>query len=149
GHMLVADALSGSCPSGRSPFVTRSDPTANARLGGRRPMSKLTLTLRNETASKAWNPTWTLVAASLALTMAFLDALVVTTALPTLRSSLHSNLADLEWTVNAYNLAFACMLLTGAALGDRFGRRRMFCVGLSLFLIASLIAGSASTVNVL
>src|SRR5206468_4614894 len=76
-----------------------------------------------------WNPTWTLVAASLALMMAFLDALVVTTALPTLRHSLHSSLGNLEWTVNAYNLALACTLLTGAALGDRFGRRRMFVIG--------------------
>jgi EmrB/QacA subfamily drug resistance transporter len=99
--------------------------------------------------TRAWNPAWTLIAASLALTMAFLDALVVTTALPTLRSSLHSGLADLEWTVNAYNLAFACLLLTGAALGDRFGRRRMFCAGLVLFLVASVLAGSASTVDVL
>lgn len=98
---------------------------------------------------RAWNPAWTLVAASLALMMAFLDALVVTTALPSLRSAFHSNLGDLEWTVNAYNLSFACMLLTGAALGDRFGRRRMFCVGVSAFLIGSVIAGSAPSVYVL
>jgi EmrB/QacA subfamily drug resistance transporter len=81
--------------------------------------------------------------------MAFLDALVVTTALPTLRMSLHSSLAGLEWTLNAYNLAFACLLLTGAALGDRFGRRRMLCVGLAVFVAASLLAGSAPTIGVL
>ena len=98
---------------------------------------------------RPWNPTWTLVAASLALMMAFLDALVVTTALPTLRHSLHSSLPNLEWTVNAYNLALACTLLTGAALGDRFGRRRMFCVGVTVFIAASLLAGAASTVDVL
>jgi EmrB/QacA subfamily drug resistance transporter len=98
---------------------------------------------------RPWNPTWTLVAASLALMMAFLDALVVTTALPTLRHSLHSSLADLEWTVNAYNLALACMLLTGAALGDRFGRRKMFCAGVTVFIAASLLAGAASTVGLL
>jgi EmrB/QacA subfamily drug resistance transporter len=97
----------------------------------------------------AWNPTWTLVAASLALMMAFLDALVVTTALPTLRHSLHSSLGNLEWTVNAYNLALACMLLTGAALGDRFGRRKMFVVGITVFIAASLLAGAASSVDVL
>src|SRR5262245_26086116 len=96
-----------------------------------------------------WNPTWTLVAASLALMMAFLDALVVTTALPTLRHSLHSSLGNLEWTVNAYNLALACMLLTGAALGDRFGRRRMFVIGVSVFIAASLLAGAASSVDLL
>jgi EmrB/QacA subfamily drug resistance transporter len=96
-----------------------------------------------------WNPAWTLVAASLALMMAFLDALVVTTALPALRLSLHSSLANLEWTVNAYNLALACTLLTGAALGDRFGRRKMFCAGLTVFLAASLLAGAAPGVGVL
>jgi EmrB/QacA subfamily drug resistance transporter len=96
-----------------------------------------------------WNPTWTLIAASLALMMAFLDALVVTTALPTLRESLHSSLGNLEWTVNAYNLALACMLLTGAALGDRFGRRKMFVVGVTVFITASLLAGAATTVDVL
>jgi len=97
----------------------------------------------------AWNPAWTLVAASLALMMAFLDALVVTTALPALRQSLHSSLTSLEWTVNAYNLALACMLLTGAAVGDRFGRRNMFCAGLSVFIAASLLAGAAPTAGVL
>jgi EmrB/QacA subfamily drug resistance transporter len=100
-------------------------------------------------SERSWNPTWTLVAASLALMMAFLDALVVTTALPTLRDSLHSSLANLEWTVNAYNLALACTLLTGAALGDRFGRRKMFCAGVTVFIAASLLAGAASTVDVL
>lgn len=95
------------------------------------------------------SPAWTLVIASLALMMAFLDALVVTTALPSLRTSLHGNLADLEWTVNAYNLSFACLLLTGAALGDRFGRRRMLCIGLATFVGASLIAGLAPTIGVL
>jgi EmrB/QacA subfamily drug resistance transporter len=96
-----------------------------------------------------WSPTWTLVVASLALMMSFLDALVVTTALPTLRTSLHGSLADLEWTVNAYNLTFACLLLTGAALGDRYGRRRMLCVGLGLFVGASLGAGLAPSIAVL
>jgi EmrB/QacA subfamily drug resistance transporter len=81
--------------------------------------------------------------------MAFLDALVVTTALPSLRVSLHGSLSDLEWTVNAYNLSFACLLLTGAALGERFGRRRMLCVGLATFTGASLLAGLAPTIGVL
>jgi MFS family permease len=76
----------------------------------------------NTKADHRQSPAWTLAVASLALMMAFLDSLVVTTALPTLRVSLHSSLASLEWTVNAYNLAFACLLLTGAALGDRFSR---------------------------
>ena len=58
--------------------------------------------------------------------MAALDMLVVATALPTLRAHLGASLSDLEWTVNAYNLVFGCLMLTGAALGDRFGRRRMY-----------------------
>jgi len=95
------------------------------------------------------NAAWTLVVASLALMMALLDALVVTTALPALRVSLHSSLAGLEWTINAYNLIFACSLLTGAALGDRFGRRRMLCVGLTIFVSASLLAGLSPTIGVL
>jgi EmrB/QacA subfamily drug resistance transporter len=103
----------------------------------------------NADAARRWNPTWTLAVASLALMMAFLDSLVVTTALPTLRVSLHSSLTTLEWTVNAYNLSFACLLLTGAALGDRFGRRRMLCTGLAIFTGASLLAGSAPTTGVL
>jgi EmrB/QacA subfamily drug resistance transporter len=105
--------------------------------------------LRSRTTGATRSPTWTLVVASLALMMAFLDALVVTTALPSLRTSLHGSLADLEWTVNAYNLSFACLLLTGAALGDRFGRRRMLCVGLAIFTGASLLAGLAPTIGVL
>src|SRR5215472_17419832 len=64
---------------------------------------------------------WTLVLASLGLFMVALDNMVVTLALPALRASLHGSLADLEWTLNAYLLSFACWLLTGAALGDRFG----------------------------
>jgi EmrB/QacA subfamily drug resistance transporter len=92
---------------------------------------------------------WTLVLVSLGLFMAALDTLVVTTALPVLRVSLHTSLSDLEWTVNAYNLAFACSLLTGAALGDRFGRRRIFCVGLAVFTAASAGSALAPTVGVL
>jgi EmrB/QacA subfamily drug resistance transporter len=90
-----------------------------------------------------------LVLVSLGLFMAALDTLVVTTALPVLRVSLHTSLSDLEWTVNAYNLAFACSLLTGAALGDRFGRRRIFCVGLTVFTAASAGSALAPTVGVL
>ena len=99
--------------------------------------------------SEAAHQVWTLVLVSLGLFMAALDTLVVTTALPVLRVSLHTTLSDLEWTVNAYNLAFACSLLTGAALGDRFGRRRIFCVGLAVFTAASAGSALAPTVGVL
>jgi MFS family permease len=92
---------------------------------------------------------WTLVLASLGTFMTALDTLVVTTALPVLRTSLHTGLAGLEWTVNAYNLAFACFLLTGAALGDRFGRRRMFSLGLGAFAVASAAAALSPSVDAL
>src|SRR3954465_12607705 len=67
---------------------------------------------------------WTLALTSAALFMVSLDNLIVTTALPVIRLDLHASISQLEWTVNAYTLTFAVLLLTGAALGDRFGRRR-------------------------
>jgi EmrB/QacA subfamily drug resistance transporter len=81
--------------------------------------------------------------------MTSLDGMVVTTALPVIRRSLHGSLADLEWTVNAYLLTFACLLLTGAALGDRFGRRWMFCVGVAIFTGASAAAALSPSIPIL
>src|ERR1051326_8434924 len=83
---------------------------------------------------------WTFAITSTALFMVTLDNLVVTTALPVIRKDLHSGLSGLEWTVNAYTLTFAVLLLTGAALGDRFGRRLMFVIGMTIFTVASAIA---------
>jgi EmrB/QacA subfamily drug resistance transporter len=80
---------------------------------------------------------WVLALTSVASFMVALDALVVTTALSSIRIDLDASIEALEWTVNAYNLCFAVLLLTGAALGDRFGRRRMFMAGLALFVAAS------------
>ena len=101
--------------------------------------------LRRRPASKPSLP-WTLAIVSVGLFMTTLDNLVVTTALPSIRRSLGASIQSLEWTVNAYTLTFAVLLLTGAALGDRFGRRRMFAIGLSLFTAASAAAAlSAST----
>jgi EmrB/QacA subfamily drug resistance transporter len=93
--------------------------------------------------------TWTIVLAGLGIFMTALDNMVVTTALPVLRVSLHAGLAGLEWTVNAYLLAFACLLMTGAALGDRFGRRRMFAVGIGVFTLASAAAALSPTIGAL
>src|ERR687887_381540 len=92
---------------------------------------------------------WTLALTALGLFMVALDTLVVTTALPVLRVDLGAGLSDLEWTVNVYNLAFACFLLTGAALGDRFGRRRMFAIGLGVFTAASAAAALSPNVGTL
>ncbi len=88
---------------------------------------------------------WTFAITSVALFMVTLDNLVVTTALPVIRKDLHASLSQLEWTVNAYTLTFAVLLLTGAALGDRFGRRLMFSVGLGIFTISSAAAAMAGS----
>ena len=92
---------------------------------------------------------WTLAITSLALFMVSLDNLVVTTALPVIRRDLHATISQLEWTVNAYTLTFAVLLLTGAALGDRFGRRRLFVLGLLLFTGASAFAALSTSANAL
>jgi MFS family permease len=83
---------------------------------------------------------WTLALAGLGAFMASLDVVVVATALPTLRTHLGASLQDLEWTINAYSLVLGCLILTGAALGDRFGRRRMYCIGLAVFTAGSVLA---------
>ena len=92
---------------------------------------------------------WTLAIVSLGLFMTTLDNLVVTTALPSIRRSLGASIQSLEWTVNAYTLTFAVLLLTGAALGDRFGRRRMFSIGLATFTVASAAAALSTSMDVL
>src|ERR671929_189792 len=92
---------------------------------------------------------WTFAITSTALFMTTLDNLVVTTALPVIRRDLHAGLSGLEWTVNAYTLTFAVLLLTGAALGDRLGRRLMFTVGLGVFTLASAAAALAPSIAVL
>src|SRR6476469_8715798 len=95
------------------------------------------------------NMWWTFAITSLALFMVTLDNLVVTTALPVIRQDLHAGISGLEWTVNAYTLTFAVLLLTGAALGDRFGRRRLFAIGITIFTAASAAAAVAPTIGVL
>lgn len=92
---------------------------------------------------------WTSIVTSFALFMVTLDNLVVTTALPSIRVDLDASLSALGWTVNAYTLAFAVLLLPAAALGDRLGRRRVFGVGLGLFTLASAAAALAPTAETL
>src|ERR671931_635668 len=92
---------------------------------------------------------WTFAITSVAVFMATLDNLVVTTAIPVIRKDLHATVESLEWTVNAYTLTFAVLLLTGAALGDRFGRRRMLVVGLGIFTLASAAAALAPSAEAL
>ena len=92
---------------------------------------------------------WTLGLVSAVLFMVTLDNLVVTTALPRIRVDLGATLSSLEWTVNAYTLSYAVLLLTGAALGDRFGRRRMLVIGLTVFTAASAAAALAPDTSLL
>lgn len=101
-----------------------------------------------EVSEKA-GKTWVLALTSVASFMVALDALVVTTALSTIRLDLGASIEALEWTVNAYNLSFAVLLLTGTALGDRFGRRRMFAGGLALFVVASAACAVAGNIGAL
>ncbi|HYY04253.1 MAG TPA: MFS transporter, partial [Gaiellaceae bacterium] len=89
---------------------------------------------------------WTFAITSTAVFMTTLDNLVVTTALPVIRKDLHAGLDGVEWTVNAYTLTFAVLLLTGAALGDRIGRRRALVLGLSIFTGASAAAALAPSI---
>ena len=92
---------------------------------------------------------WVLALTSVASFMVSLDTQVVATALPVIRVHLHASLAALEWTVNAYTLSFAVLLLTGAALGERLGRRRMLAVGIGLFTAASAACALAPNAGAL
>jgi EmrB/QacA subfamily drug resistance transporter len=92
---------------------------------------------------------WTLVTVSLGLFMVVLDNLVVNVALPSIHRDLGASIQTLEWTVNAYVLAYAVLLLTGAALGDRLGRKRMFMIGIALFTAGSAAAALSPSVDFL
>ena len=102
--------------------------------------------LTSNGSKRAW---WTLAITGAALFMTALDNLVVGVALPSIRADLGGSIEALEWTVNAYTLAFAVLLLTGAALGDRFGRKRMFIVGVAIFIGASAAAAMAPSIEAL
>ena len=94
-------------------------------------------------------PRWVLGVTAVASFMVALDSLVVSTALSTIRTDLHTSLAQLEWTVNAYALSFAVLMMTASALGDRLGRRRLFSAGLGLFATASALCALAPNVDLL
>jgi EmrB/QacA subfamily drug resistance transporter len=92
---------------------------------------------------------WVLAAAVLGSSIAFLDATVVNVALPTIGRELHTSLSGLQWTVTAYTLTLAGLILLGGALGDRFGRRRIFLIGVIWFALASAVCGLAPDIGVL
>src|SRR6202030_796723 len=92
---------------------------------------------------------WVLGVTALASFMVALDTQVLTAALATLRADFGAPMEALQWAVNAFNLSFAVLLLTGAALGDRFGRRRVFAAGIALFVLASAACALAGTAEAL
>lgn len=104
-----------------------------------------TITAERPPATRAKSPHigWILAAVGIPVFMVTLDNLVVTTALPVIRTSLGASITDLQWFVNAYTLPFAAFLLTAAAIGDRIGRRRMFIAGIAVFTLASAAAAIA------
>src|SRR5260370_6034576 len=103
----------------------------------------------NPTSTRRPTPGWTLALTSVAFFMVALDSLVVATALPAIHREVGGNVSTLEWTVNAYLLAFATGIITAAALGDRFGRRRVYVIGLLLFTVGSAACALAPTAGTL
>jgi EmrB/QacA subfamily drug resistance transporter len=101
-----------------------------------------------ETSEKT-TKAWVLALVSAASFMVFLDAMVVTTALSTIRRDLGASIEALEWTINAYNLSFAVLLLTGTALGDRLGRARMLAAGIALFIVSSAACALSTSAGAL
>jgi EmrB/QacA subfamily drug resistance transporter len=97
------------------------------------------------TQQRKW---WTLAATCFGLFMVLLDVTIVNVALPTIGSDLHTGLADLQWVVNAYVLTLAVFLVTAGRLGDIFGRKRLFCLGLGIFTLGSLLCGLAGHISI-
>src|SRR3954452_11368176 len=155
----------------RRRMVTASRPSASARSSARstiasRLSSDFVITVDKLYAVQAllynvnvrrigdepMNPTrrvWTLIAVSLATFMTYLDNNIVNVAIPAIQRDLHLSTAGLEWVASGYILTFASLLLAGGRLGDLFGRRRLFLLGLGIFTGSSLVAGLAGSVDVL
>ena len=92
---------------------------------------------------------WTILATVLGSGLAALDATVAGIALPTIGRQFHADVASLQWVVTGYSLSLAGLLLLGGALGDRFGRRRVFTFGVAWFAIASFLCGVAPSAGLL
>jgi EmrB/QacA subfamily drug resistance transporter len=107
------------------------------------------MTSTTDIVSPSRRVAWIAVLASIGAFITSLDVVVVSTALPKLQAQLHAGLSDLEWTLNAYNLAFASLMLTGAALGDRFGKRRLYVTGLGVFVVASAVCALSGNIATL
>src|ERR1700694_3892385 len=90
---------------------------------------------------------WMLAAHILASSMAFIDGTVVNVALPSLQKNLHATAIGVQWVVEAYSLFLSALLLVGGSLGDRYGRRLTFLIGVTLFALASVWCGMAASIN--
>src|SRR6201981_3601605 len=97
--------------------------------------------------ASAANGGWVLATTILGSSMAFIDGTVVNVALPALQSALHATLAEVQWVVESYALSLAAVLLTGGSLGDRYGRRKVFAIGVLLFAAASIWCGLSRTIG--
>ena len=95
------------------------------------------------------NKWWTLAAVCTGVFMLLLDITVVNVALPDIQRSLHSSFSDLQWVINAYALTIAAFLLTAGVVGDMFGRRKLFAIGLAAFSAASLVCGLSGSSTML
>src|ERR1700675_646847 len=93
--------------------------------------------------------TWILAATILASSMAFIDGTAVNVALPALQASFHATVVDVQWVVESYGLFLSALILAGGSLGDLFGRRLAFLVGIAIFAIASVGCGLASSIQLL
>src|SRR5258705_8148730 len=98
------------------------------------------------TCSKPSGP-WVLAATILGSSMAFIDGTVVNVALPALQTNLNATVVDVQWVVEAYALFLAALLLAGGSLGDHFGRKRIYSLGVAVFALASIWCGLAPTVK--
>src|SRR6202047_4189570 len=92
---------------------------------------------------------WILAAAIIGSSMAFIDGTVVNVALPALQTSFHATVVDVQWVVESYGLFLGALILVGGSLGDLFGRRLVFVVGVAIFAVASAGCGAASNIHVL
>ena len=106
-------------------------------------------TIRSNRCSQpaAVNGPWILAATILGSSMAFIDGTVVNVALPALQSALHATLSDVQWVVESYALFLAALLLIGGVLGDLYGRRKVFAVGVALFSVASALCGCSPDIR--
>src|SRR5579885_3637416 len=101
-------------------------------------------------AGVASNPRrwWALAATCFGLFMALLDVTIVNVALPTIGNDLHASFSDLQWVINAYALTLAVLLVTAGRLGDIFGRKRLFMIGLGMFSLGSLICAISGGISI-